>query len=87
MDAFQEGYHIQGVHPELVQVTDESKERYRFFGEHSVATAPFGAANLSLFTAEKQIEAIRYLPATFPTVADALPRFEQLVDARASQRA
>ena len=40
MDAFQEGYHIQGVHPELVQVTDESKERYRFFGEHSVATLP-----------------------------------------------
>jgi len=39
MDAFQEGYHVQGIHPELIPAMDESKERYRFFGDHSVATA------------------------------------------------
>ena len=56
MDAFQEGYHIQGVHPELVSAMDESKERYAFFGDHSVATGPFGAANLEDFGPEAQAE-------------------------------
>jgi phenylpropionate dioxygenase-like ring-hydroxylating dioxygenase large terminal subunit len=81
MDAFQEGYHIQGVHPELIPAMDESKERYSFFGDHSVATAPFGAANLADFTAEQAVQAIRELPATFPGVVEVLPRFEQMVDA------
>ena len=79
MDAFQEGYHIQGIHPELVCAMDESKERYSFFGDHSVATAPFGASNLAAFGPEPQVEAIRGLPATFPGVAEVLPRFEELV--------
>ena len=81
MDAFQEGYHIQGVHPELVAAMDESKERYRFCGDHSVATAPFGASNLATISAEEQADAIRGLPATFPAVADSLPRFEELLNA------
>lgn len=80
MDAFQEGYHIQGVHPELVPAMDESKERYSFFGDHSVATAPFGAANIAEQTEEEQVEAIRSLPATFPGVIEVLPLFEQMVD-------
>lgn len=80
MDAFQEGYHIQGVHPELVAAMDESKERYRFCGDHSVATAPFGASNEAEISAEQQADAIRGLPATFPAVADSLPRFEELLD-------
>lgn len=77
LDAFQEGYHIQGVHPELVAAMDESLERYRFCGDHSVATAPFGAANDAGVAVE--IEGIRGLPATFPAIADALPRFEELL--------
>ncbi len=81
MDAFQEGYHIQGVHPELIPAMDESKERYGFFGDHSVATAPFGAANLADFGPDQQVEAIRGLPGTFPGVVEVLPRFEELVDA------
>jgi nitrite reductase/ring-hydroxylating ferredoxin subunit len=85
MDAFQEGYHIQGVHPELIPAMDESKERYGFFGDHSVATAPFGAANLAEFGPERQVEAIRGLPATFPGVVEVLPRFEELVGAYRSQ--
>jgi nitrite reductase/ring-hydroxylating ferredoxin subunit len=80
MDAFQEGYHIQGIHPELVPAMDESKERYAFFGDHSVATAPFGAANLAAFGPERAVEGIRELPKTFPGVAEVLPRFEALVD-------
>jgi phenylpropionate dioxygenase-like ring-hydroxylating dioxygenase large terminal subunit len=80
MDAFQEGYHIQGVHPELVAAMDESRERYAFFGDHSVATGPFGAANLAEFGPEQQAESIRGLPATFPGVAEVLPRFEELLD-------
>jgi phenylpropionate dioxygenase-like ring-hydroxylating dioxygenase large terminal subunit len=81
MDAFQEGYHIQGVHPELIPAMDESKERYRFFGDHTVATAPFGTANMAEFGPEQAVEAVRTLPATFPGVAEVLPRFEQMVDA------
>ena len=80
MDAFQEGYHIQGVHPELIATMDESKERYGFFGDHSVATGPFGAANLEEFGPEQQAESIRGLSATFPGVLDVLPRFEELLD-------
>jgi len=77
MDAFQEGYHIQGVHPELIAAMDESKERYGFFGDHSIATGPFGAAHdISI---EEEIEGVRNLPGTFPAVADALPRFEELI--------
>jgi phenylpropionate dioxygenase-like ring-hydroxylating dioxygenase large terminal subunit len=80
MDAFQEGYHIQAVHPELIAAMDESKERYGFFGHHSVATGPFGAANLEAFGPEAQADSIRGLPATFPGVIDVLPRFETLLD-------
>jgi hypothetical protein len=60
---------------------DESKERYRFIGDHSVATAPFGAANLEAFGPEEQADAIRGLPMVFPGVAEVLPRFEALLDA------
>ena len=81
MDAFQEGYHIQGIHPELVPAMDESKERYVFLGDHSVATAPFGSANLAAFSPERAVEAIRELPKTFPGVAEILPRFDALVSA------
>jgi phenylpropionate dioxygenase-like ring-hydroxylating dioxygenase large terminal subunit len=80
MDAFQEGYHIQAVHPELISAMDESQERYAFFGDHSVATGPFGAANLADFGPEQQAESIRGLPATFPGVTAILPRFEELLD-------
>lgn len=79
MDAFQEGYHIQAVHHELVSAMDESKERYAFFGHHSVATGPFGASNLEAFGPEEQAASIRGLPATFPRVAAVLPRFDELV--------
>lgn len=80
MDAFQEGYHIQAVHPELISAMDESKERYAFFGDHSVATGPFGAANMADFGPEQQAQSIRGLPATFPTVTAILPRFEELLN-------
>lgn len=79
MDAFQEGYHVQAVHPELVKAMDESKERYGFFGDHSVATGPFGDANMDDFGPAKQVESVHYLPATFPGVATVLPRFDELV--------
>ena len=47
MDAFQEGYHIQGIHPELLRVIviDPTTTRYRFWDDHEVAVAPFEVAN------------------------------------------
>jgi nitrite reductase/ring-hydroxylating ferredoxin subunit len=82
IDAFQEGYHIQGVHPELLRVIviDPTTTRYRFPGDHTVAVAPFDVAHVPDMTAEQQLQGIRELPGTFPGVAGVLPAFEELVD-------
>jgi phenylpropionate dioxygenase-like ring-hydroxylating dioxygenase large terminal subunit len=80
MDAFQEGYHIQGIHPELLRiiVIDPTTTRYRFWDDHEVAVAPFEVANAD---PEDEVAGIKELPATFPSVTGYLPRFEELVDA------
>lgn len=76
MDAFGEGYHTQGVHRELINVVDLSKERFHAYGDHGVATVPFGAPDLAEGGAERAVEAIMNLPiGNFPGLADALPRF------------
>jgi phenylpropionate dioxygenase-like ring-hydroxylating dioxygenase large terminal subunit len=81
MDAFSEGYHIEGIHPQLLQVIvlDAAKNRFGFFGDHAVAVAPFEVRNVAGFGAQQEIEGIRQLPATFPGVAAVLPAFEKLV--------
>ncbi|MCW1404108.1 aromatic ring-hydroxylating dioxygenase subunit alpha [Novosphingobium sp. MW5] len=84
VDAFSEGYHIIGVHPELLKVIDlqAGNARHGMFGDHGCAVSPFevkDAANASL---EEQVQAIRDLPSTFPTVAEVLPLFESMVAAR-----
>lgn len=83
IDAFSEGYHIIGVHPELLSVIDleAGKSRHGFYGDHGMAVAPFEVKDVKTCSLEQQVEGIRSLPATFPTVAEVLPRFEQLVDA------
>lgn len=80
IDAFSEGYHIVGVHPELLRVIvlEAGKNRFGFFGDHGVACAPF-EVNVAGFGPEEQVAGIRELPGTFPSVAEVLPRFEQLV--------
>ena len=47
VDAFQEGYHIQAIHPELLKVIvlDPTTNRFRFWGDHEVAVAPFVVPN------------------------------------------
>lgn len=82
MDAFQEGYHVQGVHPELISIVDLSKERFLDLGQHGATTVPFGDASLANASPEQEVEAIRNLPApNFPGIVEVLPRFEQLVSA------
>ena len=80
MDAFEEGYHISGIHPELLRVImiDPGKTRFRFFDKHSVSCAPFEVAGVQ-YGLEEQIEGILGLPETFPSVAAVLPRFQELV--------
>ncbi|MFZ2241462.1 MAG: aromatic ring-hydroxylating dioxygenase subunit alpha [Gordonia amarae] len=80
VDAFSEGYHISGIHPQLLQVVmiDPSTTRYRFFDEHSVSCAPFEVAGKK-FGLEEQVEGIMGLPDTFPSVTAVLPRFQELV--------
>ena len=65
MDAFEEGYHINGIHPQLLAVLniDPKTARYQFFENHSVAMAPFEVAGAG---AQKQVDGIMALPETFP---------------------
>jgi len=79
MDAFEEGYHINGIHPQLLRVIDidPATQRYRFFTDHCVGVARFEVRGAS---AEKQVEGIMELPETFPGTAAVLPRFEELVN-------
>lgn len=78
MDAFEEGYHISGIHPELLRVimSDPAKNRYRFFDKHIVWCEPFEAPKRTI---EEQIDGIMELPETFPGVTAMLPRFQELV--------
>ncbi|GGN42128.1 hypothetical protein GCM10011349_04790 [Novosphingobium indicum] len=81
IDAFSEGYHIIGVHPELLSVIDleAGNSRHGFFGDHGMAVSPFEVKRTAECSLEEQVEGIRSLPGTFPTVAEVLPRFEELV--------
>jgi phenylpropionate dioxygenase-like ring-hydroxylating dioxygenase large terminal subunit len=83
VDAFSEGYHIIGVHPELLKVIDleAGNSRHGFFGDHGMAVSPFEVKDVKNCSLEQQVEGIRSLPGTFPTVAQVLPRFEALVAA------
>jgi nitrite reductase/ring-hydroxylating ferredoxin subunit len=78
LDAFQEGYHIDGIHPQLLQVIniDPKTSRYKFFDKHSVSMAPFDVVGAD---AENQVAGIMALPETFPSTVAVLPRFQELV--------
>lgn len=79
VDAFQEGYHIQAIHPQLLQIVviDPTTNRFRFWGDHEVACAPFAVADAS---PDDEYEGLKSLPDTFPTVTGYLPRLAELVD-------
>ena len=78
MDAFNEGYHVNGVHPQLLAVLNIQPEttRYKFFENHSIAMAPFEVVGA---TPEKQVEGTLALPETFPGTVAVIPRFQELV--------
>ncbi|ORV46899.1 (2Fe-2S)-binding protein [Mycolicibacter engbaekii] len=78
MDAFEEGYHINGIHPQLLQVLhiNPLTARYRFFENHCVAVAPFEVAGAAV---QDQIEGMLSLPETFPGTAAVIPRFQELL--------
>ncbi|MCJ2180864.1 aromatic ring-hydroxylating oxygenase subunit alpha [Novosphingobium album (ex Hu et al. 2023)] len=79
MDAFGESYHIQGVHTELVGLSDTSRERFAAFGDHCAAAVPFGAASNG--DAEEDVRTILGVPVEqFPLYADVLPRFREAVE-------
>lgn len=82
LDAFSEGYHIIGVHPEMLSVLDlqAGNSRHGFYGDHGMAVAPFEVKNVKECSLEQQVDGIRSLPGTFPAVAEVLPRFEQMVN-------
>jgi nitrite reductase/ring-hydroxylating ferredoxin subunit len=82
IDAFQEGYHIQGLHPQMGDVIriDPAKSRMNFIGDHHLSVAPFEVANVEGFTPEQEVEGIRTrLPATYHGAAEIVPLFDELV--------
>jgi nitrite reductase/ring-hydroxylating ferredoxin subunit len=80
MDAFQEGYHVQGVHPELAHMTNLGAEHCVFVGEHAVTAVPFAASMQAGLGLEAEINGYLNLPiANFPGFAEALPRFAEIV--------
>lgn len=80
-DAFQEAYHIEGIHPELLSVieADLSKNRYNFINDHNIAVAPFEIKVNNEDDVEEEIKGIMALPETFPGTAQVIPRFEEIV--------
>ena len=80
MDAFQEGYHVQGVHPELVHMTNLGAEHCSFVGDHAVTAVPFADSMQAGLGLEEEIQGYLNLPiANFPGFAEALPRFDEIV--------
>lgn len=87
VDAFQEGYHIQGIHPQMSDVIsiDPTKERYNFIGDHHLVVSPFRVVGDG-FTPEQEVEGIRTrLPATYHGAAEVMPLFDELVSAYRSK--
>jgi Ring hydroxylating alpha subunit (catalytic domain) len=83
IDAFQEGYHIQSLHPQMGNVisVDPSEERFNFIGDHHLVVAPFTVITHG-FTPEQAVEGLRTrLPEIFHGASEVLPRFEEVVDA------
>ncbi len=81
MDAFSEGYHIIGIHPELLSITgvEAGASRHGFYGDHGMSVRPFEVKDLDECDLEAQVEGIRSLTSTFPSVEAVLPLFEQLI--------
>jgi phenylpropionate dioxygenase-like ring-hydroxylating dioxygenase large terminal subunit len=80
MDAFGEGYHVQGVHRELVGLSDLTRERFQAFGRHSASAVPFGPS-FGPDEVDKEVEAILGVPPEqFPLYAEVLPEFAQMAE-------
>jgi phenylpropionate dioxygenase-like ring-hydroxylating dioxygenase large terminal subunit len=78
MDAFGESYHIQGVHTQLLGLSDTRRERFQTFGLHCAATVPFGPPSDG--DIEKDVQNILGVPAEqFPLYGDVLPKFEEAI--------
>lgn len=81
LDAFGEGYHTQGVHPELVGMVDLSKERFHSYGDHGVSTVPFGEADLDSLPPEEAVARFLAIPTThFSGFKAVLPQFSAMVE-------
>jgi phenylpropionate dioxygenase-like ring-hydroxylating dioxygenase large terminal subunit len=80
MDAFQEGYHVQGVHPQLAHMTNLGAEHCVLVGEHAVTAVPFAASMQAGLGLEEEVQGYLNLPVeNFPGFAEALPRFAEIV--------
>ncbi|HMP55178.1 MAG TPA: aromatic ring-hydroxylating dioxygenase subunit alpha [Novosphingobium sp.] len=83
VDAFQEGYHIQGVHPQMADVIqlDAGKSEFNHFGDHHLSVSPFEAADVRGLTPEQSIAALKdKLPATYHGAAEIMPLFDRMVE-------
>lgn len=67
VEAFEESYHIQGVHPQNLPMSNDVDRRFAFQDPHRMFVAPFGSASprLGEVTVEEVIEGIGYMEEVF----------------------
>ena len=78
MDAFEEGYHINGIHPQLLSVIaiDPATSRYKVLREPQRGNGALRGAGVEPREADR---GDHRAAETFPSTVAVLPRFEELV--------
>ncbi|APR79832.1 Phenylpropionate dioxygenase [Minicystis rosea] len=79
VDAFNEAYHLGSVHPQLLQMLDETRVAIELYGRHSCIRVPFGVASPNSAAPETVNDLLKYLlqeaginPSTFTGPASAV---------------
>lgn len=67
IDAFSESYHVQGIHPQNLPISNDIERRHMFLGRHRMFVAPWGSASPRLGDIEldEMVEAFGILEAVF----------------------
>lgn len=60
VDAFNEAYHLRAVHPQLLDVVDETAAELELIGKHSLLRVPFGAPSPSARRPDEMNDLVRW---------------------------
>jgi phenylpropionate dioxygenase-like ring-hydroxylating dioxygenase large terminal subunit len=67
IDAFSESYHVQGIHPQNLPISNDIERRHLFLGRHRLFVAPWGSASPRLgdIDPDETVEAFGVLEKVF----------------------